>query len=333
MTSLTANTPLLAVNNLMVSIATRNGSVQAVRGVDFTIAKGETLAIVGESGCGKSITALALMGLLPAQAQLRGEIEVAGHSLSGFSESQWRAWRGNRVAMIFQNPMTSLNPTMRIGDQIAEPLIQHQGLTRRQATRQAEQLLARLRISQPTVRMRQYPFEFSGGMLQRVMIAIAIACDPALLIADEPTTALDVTVQAEVLSLLKELQAERGMALLLISHDLAVVSQVADRVAVMYAGKLLEQADVGSIFSHPEHPYTQGLKRALPAFDDHDRRALTVIAGSPPDLLQPPSGCGFYPRCQQAMQICQRQAPPRIQHTLDHYSDCWLSVAASERAG
>lgn len=326
-------TELLSVENLALKLPSRDGWVQAVRGIDFSLNRGETLAIVGESGCGKSVSALSLMGLLPERSQVAGSVQVDGEAVLGFSEQQWRQWRGNRIAMIFQNPMTALNPTMRIADQIAEPLMLHQKLSRFEAMQRVEQLLERLQIGRVQERMKQYPFEFSGGMLQRVMIAMAVACDPDILIADEPTTALDVTVQAEVLALLKELQQERNMGLILITHDLAVVAQMAQRVAVMYAGQFVEQGSVEDIFYRAQHPYTLGLKQALPDFhlSDSSNEPLLAIAGSPPDLLSPPVGCGFCPRCPQAMRICSTQAPPLIAHDNGHSSYCWLDKRPENR--
>lgn len=315
-------TPLLSVRNLQLNLATRAGVVQALRRVDFHLEKGETLAIVGESGCGKSMTALSLCGLLPPRAELRGEVMLAGQPLLHQSEKQWRQWRGNRLAMIFQNPMSALNPTMTIGQQIFEVLRQHRNIGKKQGMNQVEGLLTQLQLTQPAKRMKQYPFELSGGMLQRVMIAMAIICDPELLIADEPTTALDVTVQAEVLALLKSLQRERQMGLLMITHDLAVVAQIAQRVAVMYAGQIVEQGNVADIFQNPSHPYTQGLLASLPSRQFAKSEGLQVIAGSPPSLIDPPKGCSFSARCNQAMQLCLDHQPPV--HQLSTANRCWL---------
>jgi oligopeptide/dipeptide ABC transporter ATP-binding protein len=314
---------LLAVEQLSVSLATARGPLNAVREVSFELAAGETLALVGESGCGKSMTALALLGLTPQGSAIGGEIRLQGQSLQGLTESQWRQLRGNRVACIFQNPMTALNPTMTIGDQIAEPLRLHLGLSRRQARQRVVALLHRLQVPEPERRLAQYPFEFSGGMLQRVMIAMAVACEPALLIADEPTTALDVTVQAQVLALLAQLCREQNMGLLLITHDLAVVAQHADRVAVMYAGEIIEQAPVASLFASPSHPYSQGLLAALPSAVKVGE-PLQVIEGSPPDLVAPIQGCGFCPRCPRAMAICASTPAPAFAASAQHFSRCWL---------
>lgn len=326
-------TSLLSVRNLQLNLTTRAGVVQALRGVDFHLEKGETLAIVGESGCGKSMTALSLCGLLPPRAELRGEVMLAGQSLLQQSEKQWRQWRGNRLAMIFQNPMSALNPTMTVGQQIFEVLKQHRNIGKKQGMKQVEALLTQLQLTQPAKRMKQYPFELSGGMLQRVMIAMAVICDPELLIADEPTTALDVTVQAEVLALLKSLQRERQMGLLMITHDLAVVAQIAQRVAVMYAGQIVEQGTVADIFHSPSHPYTQGLLASLPSRQIAKSEGLQMIAGSPPSLINPPKGCSFSARCSQVMQLCPEQQPPV--HQLNTASRCWLPSrdALLEEAG
>ncbi len=320
---------LLTVENLRVEIATVGGSVKAVRGIDLQLQCGETLAIVGESGCGKSISALSLMGLLPEATTVSGSVLVEKQSLLNFSELQWRQWRGNRLAMIFQNPMTALNPTMRIGQQIAESLILHRGFSRRDALQKAEALLDRMYIPNAKQRLRQYPFEFSGGMLQRVVIAMSVACEPDILIADEPTTALDVTVQAEVLSLLQELQRERNMGLILITHDLAVVAQMAQRVAVMYAGQIVEQGGVEDIFYRSAHPYTQALLQALPDMHAEEHSPLMAIAGSPPDLFSPPEACSFCQRCDRGMRICQQQPVPFFSQQSEmsatkHDSRCWL---------
>ena len=332
---------VLELEQLHVSIDSNHGVVKAVRGVSLSVAKGETLAIVGESGCGKSVTALSVMGLLPPSSHLQGRVMLSGENLLGFDEAQWRGVRGNRVAMIFQNPMTALNPTMTIGDQIAEPLLLHRGLTKSQARVETIRLLEQLQITDAEQRLSQYPFEFSGGMLQRVMIAISVAAEPDVLIADEPTTALDVTVQAEVLALLQDLQRKKNMALMLITHDLAVVARMAQRVAVMYAGQVVEQGSVDDIFYHSHHPYTQGLKAALPDLHAGRQDKLAAIAGSPPDLISPPKGCGFCQRCPQAMSICEREVPPlfvleeseqggaigTVSEGLSdgHQSRCWLA--------
>ena len=336
---------ILALDALQVEIPTRDGVVRPVRGVSLQLAAGQTLALVGESGCGKSMTALAAMGLLPKGARISGgEIRLRERRLNDLNEAAWNRLRGSRIGMVFQNPMSSFNPTMRVGAQIAESLVTHRALSWREAELRAVALLDRMQIPSAAQRARQFPFEFSGGMLQRAMIAMAVACEPTLLIADEPTTALDVTVQVEVLALLRDLQRERGMALLLITHDLGVVAQVADQVAVMYAGQVVEQGPVDAIFHATAHPYTLGLKRSLPSQHVASRGAnadapLAVIRGTPPDLIAPPPGCGFYARCERAMKICADGAVPMFAigsaGVADHCARCWLHhpQAPVSRAG
>ncbi len=318
------NAPLLELRQLRVHIETRDATVQAVRDISLSIEAGETLALVGESGCGKSITALATLGLLPHGARIvGGDVLLHGERLNDLDERAWNTIRGGRIGIVFQNPLSSFNPSMRIGAQIAESLQVHRGFSHSAASTRAVQLLERMRIPQAAMRARQYPFEFSGGMLQRAMLAMAVACEPQLLIADEPTTALDVTVQVEVLQLLRELQRDSGMGLLLITHDLGIVAQLADRVAVMYAGQIIEQAPVDDLFYATAHPYTEGLKRALPAAHaKHD--ALRAIDGSPPNLAQPPNGCGFNPRCEYALRVCQQGEVPEFEISATHRSRCWL---------
>ncbi len=318
--------PLLAVENLQVEFSTHGGVVQAVRGVDFSVDANQTLAIVGESGCGKSVSVQSVMGLIPmppgrikaGSARLRGT-EILGNSLINGREV-----RGAEIGMIFQDPMTSLNPTMTIGAQIAEPLRVHRGQSARQAREEAIRLLDSCRIPEARKRAAQYPFEFSGGMLQRAMIAMAIACKPALLIADEPTTALDVTIQSQILELMRELQRETGMAIILITHDLGVVARMADEVAVMYAGKIVEHGTVDDIFYRSAHPYTCGLRSAMPVNDRAREGELRPIEGRPPDLFAPPPGCGYAPRCPHAMNLCAREHPPEFSIGPGHYSRCWL---------
>jgi len=318
--------PLLQVSGLEVEFTTYGGIVHAVRGVDFEVNSGQTLAIVGESGCGKSVTVQSMMGLIPmppgrivaGSARLRGE-EILGRNIINGKDI-----RGNEIGMIFQDPMTSLNPTMTIGAQIAEPLQVHRGYSYQQAFTHAIELLEMTRIPEATKRARQYPFEFSGGMLQRAMIAMSIACKPAILVADEPTTALDVTIQAQILDLLKDLQAETGMAFILITHDLGVVARLADNVAVMYAGKIVEHGSVDDVFYRSSHPYTLGLRDAMPTNDPERQHRLEPIEGSPPDLFSPPAGCGYAPRCPYAMRICQQFYPEKFPQSDSHYSGCWL---------
>ncbi|MDF1691057.1 MAG: ABC transporter ATP-binding protein [Zhongshania sp.] len=311
---------LLELERLQVSI----GPVQAVRDVSLSLAPGECRALVGESGCGKSVTAMSLLNLMPAAAKTNAlRWDFAGRDMRQLSERDWRQLRGNEIAMIFQNPMTALDPTQTIGSQIAEPLRIHKGLSKREALNKAIALLERLAIANPAQRAGQYPFEFSGGMLQRAMIAMAVVCEPQLLIADEPTTALDVTVQAEVLSILRELRESSGTAMLFITHDLGVVAEIADSVSVMYAGQTVETGSLIDVFSHEAHPYTQALKRAVP--DMANPQPLQAIGGTPPDLRHPPTGCGFAARCAERMAICD-QLPPNFacKSRAEHYSRCWL---------
>lgn len=316
---------VLAVQNLGIAFDSRQGVVQAVRGVDLAVSAGETLAIVGESGCGKSVTMRAVMGLLPAHARITGgSVQLLGEAVLEQSESERNRWRGSRVGMIFQDPLSAMNPTLRVGEQIAETLIVHRRLSHRAAWQRAVELLERVGVNEPALRARQYPNAFSGGMLQRAMIALALACDPALLIADEPTTALDVTVQAQVLALMLDLQRENGMTIVLITHDLGVVAGMADRLAVMYAGRVVETGPVASVFAQPAHPYTQALKQSLPGLHTHQKH-LPSLPGQPPDLRLPLSACAFAPRCEQAMQACQTEAPPWLPVAGDasRFSRCW----------
>ena len=325
------STTLLSVKDLQVEFATYGGTVQAVRGVSFDVHAGKTLAIVGESGCGKSVTVQSIMGLIPVppgritggHARLRGADIIGRKTLNG------QDIRGDQIGMIFQDPMTSLNPTMNIGSQIAETLIVHRGYTKRQAFNRAIELLEMSKIPEAAKRAKQYPFEFSGGMLQRAMIAMAIACEPEILIADEPTTALDVTIQAQILDLLTELQRDNGMSIILITHDLGVVARMADHVLVMYAGQIVERGSVDDIFYRSGHPYTLGLRAAMPTNDPAGDKNLTPIDGSPPDLFKPPVGCGYCARCPHAMQICNRQPPPVHALNTGHEAACWLHHEAN----
>tara|TARA_B100001057_G_scaffold449855_1_gene491429 strand:- start:3051 stop:4097 length:1047 start_codon:yes stop_codon:yes gene_type:complete len=317
---------LLIVEDLQVEFDTYGGTVQAVRGVNFSVDQGQTLAIVGESGCGKSVTVQSIMGLIPAPPGriIAGSARLRGHEILGRKTVGGGEIRGAEIGMIFQDPMTSLNPTMKIGDQIAEPLKVHRGYSARNASLEAVRLLELSRIPEASKRARQYPFEFSGGMLQRAMIAMALSCKPSILIADEPTTALDVTIQAQILDLMLELQKETGMAIILITHDLGVVARMADEVAVMYAGKIVEYGSANDIFYRSAHPYTVGLKEAMPTNDPARQHELKPISGSPPDLFAPPAGCGYCSRCPYAMQICS-ESPPQNNGLHDHHSaSCWL---------
>lgn len=318
--------PALSVDNLQVEFATRGGRVQAVRGVSFSVNPGETLAIVGESGCGKSVTMMSIMGLIPMPPGriVGGSAKLNGKELLGLPVSKLNKIRGVDIGMVFQDPMSALNPTMKIGEQIAETLIVHQGMSKREAFKRAIALLERTKIPEAAKRASQYPFEFSGGMLQRAVIAMSLACNPSVLIADEPTTALDVTIQNQVLELMREIQREEGMAIVLITHDLGVVARMADNVAVMYAGQIVESGSVDDIFYRSAHPYTLGLKEAMPAPQMHVDEKLVAIAGSPPDLFSPPTGCGYCSRCDYAMNICCERLPALASVGGAHAARCWL---------
>jgi len=332
---------VLEVDHLEVEFDTYGGVIHAVRDIGFRVRRGRTFAIVGESGCGKSVTVQSLMGLIPMPPGRirRGSARLDGEEIIGLPESTLNRIRGARIGMIFQDPMTSLNPTMRVGDQIAETLQVHRNMNRREAHRRAVHLLGRSQIPEPAQRARQYPFEFSGGMLQRAMIAVALACEPEILIADEPTTALDVTIQAQILELMLELQRDQGMSIILITHDLGVVARMADDVAVMYAGQIVESGTAVDIFDHAAHPYTHGLRRATPSNDPEREQRLVPIDGAPPDLFQPPRGCAYAARCPYAMRICGDELPPPFEirepaHARGapgHVSRCWLQHPEAPR--
>ncbi|WP_404330560.1 ABC transporter ATP-binding protein [Mesobacillus maritimus] len=315
---------LLEVKDLKVSFDTYNGEVQAVRGVSFDLNKGETLAIVGESGSGKSVTSMALMQLLAGQGYIKdGQILLEGEDLVKKSVKEMQKIRGKDISMVFQDPMSSLNPTMKIGNQIMEGLIKHQNMSRESAKKRALELLNQVGIPQPEVRINQYPHQFSGGMRQRVVIAIALACNPKVLIADEPTTALDVTIQAQILELMKDIQKETDSAIIFITHDLGVVANIADKVAVMYAGKIVEMGTVDDIFYNPKHPYTWGLLGSMPTLDSTDEE-LYAIPGTPPNMLKPPKGDAFAPRNQFALEIDTQMEPPMFKVSDTHYAATWL---------
>jgi peptide/nickel transport system ATP-binding protein/oligopeptide transport system ATP-binding protein len=322
------STPLLAIHDLRTSFRTDAGTVRAVDGVTLSIAPGETLGVVGESGCGKSVTALSILRLVPSPPGRidGGRIEFKGRNLLDLSDAEMRKIRGNEISMIFQEPMTSLNPVFTVGFQIREAIQLHQGVKKREARERAIEMLRLVGIPAPEQRVDEYPHQLSGGMRQRVMIAMALSCNPALLIADEPTTALDVTVQAQILELIASLQQKLGMAVMLITHDLGVVAQVADRVAVMYAGRVVEYADVADIFARPQHPYTVGLLHSIPKLTE-DRERLDVIPGSVPDPSEFPSGCPFHPRCVLADERCARElpllAPPPGESGTRHLVRCF----------
>lgn len=320
-----ADVPLLELQDLSVEIPTHGGFVKAVRGVSLTMEAGKTLALVGESGCGKSVSVQAMLDLIPVPGIRRGgRACFRGQDLLAMDEAQLNKVRGARIGMVFQDALSAFNPTRTIGDQIAESLLLHTDTNRKAALEEARRLLDECRLSEPAKRVKQYPFELSGGMLQRAMIAMALACGPDLLIADEPTTALDVTTQDQILWLMQELQRTRGMSILLITHDLAVVARMADDVAVMYAGQLVEKADVDTLFTHPGHPYTRALMRATPRGDMVRDEPLASIEGSPPDLFSPPMGCGFCARCDHAMVICRDRMPELLPGEGGGTSRCWM---------
>lgn len=322
--------PLLQVQNLSTSFFTPDGEVKAVDGVSFAIHPGETLGIVGESGCGKSITSLSIMRLLSNPGRIvGGEILLRGENLLTKSEQEMRRLRGKEISMIFQEPMTSLNPVFTVGEQIAEALRIHEGLDRVRAMERATEMVRRVGIPSPERRVQQYPFELSGGMRQRVMIAIALACNPALLIADEPTTALDVTIQAQILDLMKGLQRDFGLTIMLITHDLGVVAETCDKVAVMYAGKIVEYADVKTLFREPKHPYTRGLLNSLPLLVG-EQEELNVIPGTVPNPLEVPGGCRFAPRCPHASALCQQEEPNLTPLSDENTVRCWMHTSRWE---
>lgn len=317
---------ILDVNNLHVSFKTQTGDVSAVRGVGFSLKKGETLAIVGESGSGKSVTAKSIMRLLPKHNTIipEGEITYENKNLLNLSLREMQHIRGSDIAMVFQDPMTSLNPTMKIGKQIMEGLREHQKLSKSEAKKRAKDMLEMVGIPNPEDRLDAYPHQFSGGMRQRVVIAMALACNPKVLIADEPTTALDVTIQAQILDLMKDLQQKTGTAIILITHDLGVVANMADRVAVMYAGKIVEQGTLDEIFYNPQHPYTLGLLQSMPKLHAKRNEALVPIPGTPPDMALVGRGCSFAARCPYTMKVCHHFTPEETKVEGNHTVSCWL---------
>lgn len=316
---------LLDVKNLETSFQTSAGEVHAVRGVSFYLDKGEALGIVGESGCGKSVTMMSIMRLLADNGKLvGGEINFDGRDISNAKESEMEAIRGNDIGMIFQDPMTSLNPVYTIGDQLTEPLIKHKGMSRAEARKEAIKMLGLVGIPSPEKRMKQYPHEFSGGMRQRAMIAMSLICNPKLIIADEPTTALDVTIQAQILDLMKDLKDKFNTSIILITHDLGVVADLCTRINVMYGGIVVETGTAEDIFYRGKHPYTWGLLRSVPNPKEDIKEKLKPIEGQPPDLLKPPVGCPFAARCDYAMKICIQKQPPQFEIGEKHSAACWL---------
>ncbi|RNB79681.1 ABC transporter ATP-binding protein [Brevibacillus panacihumi] len=317
---------LLEVDGLQVAFKTHGGTIQAVRGVSFTLHKGETIAIVGESGCGKSVTAKSIMRLIPEHIGkiVGGKMLFQGKDLAQLPEKEMREMRGSQISMIFQDAMTSLNPTISIGEQIMEGIIRHQKVPRSEAKRQATEILQLVGIANPESRLKQYLHQFSGGMRQRIMIAIALVCKPAILIADEPTTALDVTIQAQIIELFQTIQRKTGVSIIMITHDLGVVAKIADRVNVMYAGKVVESGPVREIFYNPQHPYTKGLLSSMPRLDADRNIPLSPIPGTPPDLFAPPAGCAFAARCEYALEVCRAHQPEETQLGSKHVVSCWL---------
>lgn len=316
---------LLEIKDEKLSFFTPAGEVKALNGVSFSMNEGEVLGIVGESGSGKSVTAYSIMGLTAYPGKLiGGTIYFNGHQIEKMSEKEMRKIRGNEVSIIFQDPMTSLNPVYTIGNQITEVIRLHTGKSKKEAYDRTKELLELVGINEPTKRLKQYPHELSGGMRQRVMIAIALACEPKLLIADEPTTALDVTIQAQILELMQELRQKLGMSIIMITHDLGVVASMCERIAVMYAGHIVEYGTADEIFYEPKHEYTKGLINSIPKLSAQEIERLVPIEGQPVDLLNPPAGCPFAPRCANCMKICLREMPPKTELSDTHYSHCWL---------
>ena len=316
---------LLEIKDEKLSFFTPAGEVKALNGVSFSMNEGEVLGIVGESGSGKSVTAYSIMGLTAYPGKLiGGTIYFNGHQIEKMSEKEMRKIRGNEVSIIFQDPMTSLNPVYTIGNQITEVIRLHTGKSKKEAYDRAKELLELVGINEPTKRLKQYPHELSGGMRQRVMIAIALACEPKLLIPDEPTTALDVTIQAQILELMQELRQKLGMSIIMITHDLGVVASMCERIAVMYAGHIVEYGTADEIFYEPKHEYTKGLINSIPKLSAQEIERLVPIEGQPVDLLNPPAGCPFAPRCANCMKICLREMPPKTELSDTHYSHCWL---------
>ena len=321
---------LLSVENLQVQFQTKKGINTAVDGVSFSVEKGRILGIVGESGCGKSVTSMSILQLLGSNARISGgSIKLDGKELIGLPEKEMCRIRGNDIAMIFQDPMTALNPTLTIGTQLMEPIMLHQNCGKKEAWTRAVDVLKRVGIAAPEKRMKEYPHQLSGGMRQRIMIAMSLICNPKVLFADEPTTALDVTIQAQIIELMNDLKDKIDTSIVLITHDMGVVANMADRIYVMYAGQIVEHGDCDTIFHHPKHPYTWGLLSSVPRLDKRVSEDLYSIPGTPPDLLAPPVGCAFAARCKYAMNICRTSQPPCIDFSEpDHYAYCWLNHPA-----
>ena len=317
---------ILEIKDLCVEFQTVEGTVHAVDHLNYTLHKGEKLGIVGESGSGKSVSSLGMMQLIPNPPGriTGGEILYHGKDLVKASEKEMQKIRGNEISMIFQEPMTSLNPIIKCGKQIAESLRLHRGMKKKEAMEEAVRMMRAVGIANPEVRAHEYPHQMSGGMRQRVMIAMALACQPQILIADEPTTALDVTIQADIIDLLKDIQKEFGMAVIMITHDLGIVANIAKKIIVMYAGKVVETGSSQDIFYRPRHPYTKALLRAVPRLDTEEEQSLESIEGTPPNMIDPPAGCAFSTRCAQCMRICQKSEPPMFEFEDGHTAQCWL---------
>ena len=328
---------LLEIKNEHLSFFTPVGEVKALNDVSLAIGDGEVLGIVGESGSGKSVTAYSVIGLVPNPGRVTGgSVSFKGNEINGMPEKELRKLRGNDIGMIFQDPMTSLNPVYTIGNQIREVIRLHTDKSKEEANARALELLREVGINEPEKRMKQYPHELSGGMRQRVMIAIALACEPKLLIADEPTTALDVTIQAQILELMMELQQKLGMAIIVITHDLGIVASICKKIAVMYAGRIVEYGSTRDIFYNPMHEYTKGLLNSLPQLSDKNRKRLIPIPGTPVDMLDVPEGCPFAARCANCMKVCLKELPPVIYGSEEHYAACWLAnrqIQLGERGG
>ena len=325
---------LLEVRDLRTSFFTPAGEVKAVNGVSFNLNSGKVLGIVGESGSGKSVTAYSILQILTHPGRIvGGSIKFKGQELVGLPDSEMRKIRGNRISIIFQDPMTSLNPVYTVGNQLVEAIKLHTGRNGAQARDRAAELLSLVGINEPEKRLKQYPYELSGGMRQRVMIAMALACEPDILIADEPTTALDVTIQAQILELMQDLQKKLGMAILMITHDLGVIAGMCDEVIIMYAGGVCERGTADKIFYHPQHEYTKGLLRSIPNIDSDEKERLVPISGTPIDLLRMPSGCPFAPRCEKAMKVCLQGRAPEVWVGRDHLAACWMNYKTGMEKG
>ena len=325
---------LLEVRDLKTSFFTPVGEVKAVNGVSFNLDSGKVLGIVGESGSGKSVTAYSILQILTHPGRIvGGSIKFKGQELVGLPDSEMRKIRGNRISIIFQDPMTSLNPVYTVGNQLVEAIKLHTGRNGAQARDRAAELLSLVGINEPEKRLKQYPYELSGGMRQRVMIAMALACEPDILIADEPTTALDVTIQAQILELMQDLQKKLGMAILMITHDLGVIAGMCDEVIIMYAGGVCERGTADKIFYHPQHEYTKGLLRSIPNIDSDEKERLVPISGTPIDLLRMPSGCPFAPRCEKAMKVCLQGCAPEVWVGRDHLAACWMNYKTGMEKG